>query len=187
MVLAAGASSRLGHPKQLVLHEGEPLVRRAAAAARDAGADPVVVVLGAHAAHVAPALLGLAAVRTVVNEAWATGMASSLAAGLRAVTADEACDGVLVTLADQPLVDATALRGLLAAFGAEHRVVASAYDGTIGVPAVFGREHVAELLALGGDAGAGAWLRRRRHAVATVPLAAASLDVDTPDDEARLR
>ena len=104
VVLAAGGSARLGRSKQLVVHEGEPLVRRAARAALDAGAEPVIVVLGAHADLVRQALDGLP-VSAVVNDAWETGMASSLRIGARAAL-DAGCDAVLVTLADQPLVDA---------------------------------------------------------------------------------
>ena len=191
MLLAAGGSSRLGRPKQLLVHRGEPLVRRAARAALDAGAAPVVAVLGADADAVRAALAGLPGVRTVVNAQWATGLASSLAAGIGAVLGDgahdaEARDGVLVLLADQPLVDADALRRLLQAFDAGHRVVASSYAGTLGVPAVFGREHLAALQAIGGDRGAGAWLRERRAEVTAVPMDAAALDVDTAADVARL-
>ena len=168
------------------MHEGEPLVRRIAAAAVEAGADPVVVVLGANAALIAPVLDGLASVNTVVNEDWSNGLASSLVRGLSAVLEEAACDAVLVTLADQPLVDAAALRRLMAAFGGERRIVASAYDDTMGVPAVFAREHVADLMRLTGDAGAGAWLRSRANEVTCVPLDVAAVDIDTPSDTAHL-
>jgi CTP:molybdopterin cytidylyltransferase MocA len=186
LVLSAGASSRLGRPKQLVTYHGEPLVRRAAAAAVAAGAAPVVVVLGAHAGAVEPALAGLTGVSTTTNEQWAQGIASSLAAGIRAVTALADCDGVLITLSDQPLVDATALRELVAAFDGTRRIVAAEYDGTVGVPALIGREHLDELLQLSGDAGAGRWLRARLAAVTRVPTPGAALDIDTVDDLARL-
>jgi CTP:molybdopterin cytidylyltransferase MocA len=175
----------MGHPKQLIVHEGQPLVARAAAAARDAGADPVVVVLGAHAGEIEPALAGLG-VRVALNPEWESGLASSLTAGLRAALRDDRWDGALVTLADQPLIDAAILRSLITAFQNGARLVASGYQGLPGVPALFGREHVPELLALTGDAGAGPWLRQRLSELTIVPLDAALLDLDTPADAARL-
>ena len=160
-------------------------MRRIAAAAIDAGANPIIVVLGADAERIAPALSGLQAT-TVVNARWNEGMASSLATGLGAVVAAAPCDGVLVTLADQPLVDAAALRRLLAAFDGRRRIVASAYADTIGVPAVFGREHLDDLMRLTGDAGAGGWLRSRATEVTSIPLAGAAIDIDTVADATRL-
>ena len=162
------------------MHEGEPLVRRIAAAAVEVGASPVVVVLGANAEIIAPALSGLASVQTVVNQEWSKGLSSSLAVGLSVVLEDPSWDAVLVTLADQPLIDAPVLRRLIAPFGGERRIVASAYNDTIGVPAVFAREHVDDLMRLTGDAGAGTWLRSRRSEVTSVPLDVAALDIDTP-------
>jgi molybdenum cofactor cytidylyltransferase len=162
------------------------MVRRIAMAAVEAGASPVVVVLGANAEMIAPVLLGLASVTTVVNRQWSNGLASSLATGLSAVLEDTPCDAVLVTLADQPHVNAAALRRLIAAFDGERRIVASAYDNTMGVPAVFAREHVDALMRLTGDAGAGAWLRSRPSEVTCVPLDLAALDIDTLSDAAHL-
>ncbi|MDQ3674631.1 MAG: nucleotidyltransferase family protein [Gemmatimonadota bacterium] len=186
VVLAAGASARLGFPKQLIVHEGQPLVRRIAMAAVEADADPVVVVLGANADMIAPALEGLASVRVIVNHEWSKGLASSLAAGIATVFAGNRCEALLVTLADQPLVDAAALRRLMAAFDAEHRIVASAYDDTIGVPAVFAREHAEELMRLSGNTGASGWLRDRAGEVTRIPLEGAAVDVDTAADVAGL-
>ena len=190
VVLAAGASTRLGYPKQLVAHEGIPLVRRAAEAARDAGTRPVVVVLGAGADAIAPTLDALSGVQVHVHADWADGLASSLGAGLRALdetAGDDPCDGVLVTLGDQPLVDAEALCRLLAAFAAGARIVAARYADALGAPAVFGREHLPALCALEGDHGAGRWLRAHRELVTAVSTEAAALDVDTPADVVRLR
>lgn len=186
VVLAAGASTRFGSPKQLLTLDGLPLVRRAASAAVDAGAYPVVVVIGADATLVAPALSGLKSVRTVVNHNWASGLASSLVTGLHSLFDGATLDGVLVTLADQPHVDAAALRILLAVFGSENRIVAATYQNTIGVPAVFGREHVAGLMNLTGDTGAGQWLRSHASEVKCIPLGDAALDIDTPSDVVRL-
>jgi molybdenum cofactor cytidylyltransferase len=168
------------------MHDGEPLVRRTARAVAEVGVTPVVVVLGANADMIAPALIDLPAVTIVLNEDWNKGLASSLRAGLAAVLEDSSCDAVLVALADQPLVDSHALRRLVAAFDGERRLVASGYNGTIGVPAVFSREHAEDLMNLTGDAGAGPWLRNRTD-VTRIDLGAAALDVDTVDDLQRLR
>ena len=185
--MAAGGSTRLGSPKQLILYENQPLVRRAAIAALDAGVSRVVVVLGAHAAAVGATLSDLPSVALAPNPDWESGLASSLAVGIAAIAADVTCDAALVMLADQPHVDAEALRRLIEAFDDEHRIIASAYDETIGVPALFAREHFEDLMRLTGDRGAGSWLRSRRNEVTSVALRRASLDVDTPADVARLR
>ncbi len=187
VVLAAGGSSRFGRPKQLLMLDGDPLVKRAANAALDAGASPVVVVLGADYQLIEPALADMSPVKLVINHEWQSGLASSLAAGLRALIEVADCDGVVVTLADQPLVDAQALKRLIAPFDASHRLVAASYEGTIGVPAVFGREYVAELLHLTGDAGAGAWLRSRSSEVTPISLDSGGLDIDTPTDAELLK
>ena len=188
-MLAAGSSARLGRPKQLVPYEGEPLVRRAARAVVQAGAQPVVVVLGAHADLVAPALDGVAGVVAVAHARWADGMGASLAAGLDALDSlapRDPFDGVLLTVCDQPLVDAAALGALLAAFGGPTSAAAAEYAGTLGVPAVIGREHLNALRALTADTGAGRWLRAHAALVTRVPLPAATFDVDTEEDVARL-
>ena len=176
----------MGRVKQLIVHAGEPLVRRAAGCAVAAGADPVIVVVGAHAAEVEAAVSGLAGIRVVRNPGWESGLASSLALGLGAAIEEESCDGILVTLADQPLVDAGVLGPLMAAFRAGARIVASGYDGVPGVPALFGREHAPALMGLTGDAGAGGWMRDRLADVTIIPLERAAHDLDTPEDLARL-
>jgi CTP:molybdopterin cytidylyltransferase MocA len=187
VVLAAGGSARLGVPKQLIDFHGEPLVRRAARSVAEAGAALVIVVTGAEATDIARALGGLSHTSTVVNEQWSTGLASSLATALRELQRlDARADGVLIATADQPLVDASAFRRLLAAFGEGARLVASEYSATIGVPAVIGREHFNALLALEGDLGAGRWLRAQGDAVRRIPLPEATVDIDTAEDAERL-
>jgi len=186
IILAAGASTRLGYPKQLIEHEGVALVRRAATSALDAGARPALVVVGASSKEVTEALDGLDGVQILYNERWESGLASSLSAGLVALSADKAIDGALVMVVDQPLVDAVALGKLLAAFDDQHRIVASAYDDIVGVPVVIGSEHFPALMSLEGDQGAGRWLRSRLADVTQVDVASASVDIDTPEDAERL-
>jgi CTP:molybdopterin cytidylyltransferase MocA len=154
VLLAAGASRRMGRPKQLLVWRGDTLVRRAACAALEAGVDELIAVVGASADEVAAALAGLDA-RVVHHERWAEGLGSSIAAGARAASGD----AVLLLLADQPGVDAPLLAELIAGMRAGHARVACAYAGVIGVPALFSDPtDLAALRALSGDRGARALL-----------------------------
>jgi len=188
VVLAAGASRRLGRAKQLARVRGEPLVRRAARAALEAGCAPVFVVTGARAAAVEAALAGIP-VACVRNAAHAEGLASSIRAGVAAVAdTTPLCDGVLVALVDQPAAGAALLRALRARFEAAlgARIVACAYAGALGAPAVFPRALFRELAALRGDRGAKAILEARGEEVIAVPFADGARDVDTEEDAAQL-
>jgi molybdenum cofactor cytidylyltransferase len=176
----------MGYPKQLIEHEGDTLVRKAAVAALGAGGNPVIVVVGASWEEVVECFDGLEGVTILYNERWESGLASSLSAGLGALNADTSIDGALVMVADQPLVDAEALQKLVAAFDERHRVVASAYDDIVGVPVVIGSEHFEALMNLSGDEGAGRWLRARLAEVTQIDVASASVDIDTPEDAERL-
>jgi molybdenum cofactor cytidylyltransferase len=188
VILAAGASVRLGRPKQLLEIDGQPLVARAAAAALTAGASPVVVVLGAGAEQIRPALTGLKVV-AVLNLAWSEGMASSVRTGLQALgAADPGIDAVLLTVCDQPAFDADVIQRLLTALQTSGRGIAAArYAGRNGVPALFRREHFFALSALKGDQGARTLLNGNPDGVAAVDLPDLSLDLDTPEDLARWR
>jgi molybdenum cofactor cytidylyltransferase len=196
VVLAAGDSSRLGSPKQLVLYQGLPLVARAARAALKAGADPVVVILGANAEAVDAALSGIPVI-PVVNPEWSQGMGTSVATGVKAIMAQApSVNAVIVLLADQPLVDDAALGRLLDTWtdsdagpsdGGVHTTIAAAeYAGTVGVPAVFGRAHFTALCSLPPAAGAARLLRHIDARVRLVAMREAAMDVDTAEDLERL-
>ncbi|MCE5233747.1 MAG: nucleotidyltransferase family protein [Mizugakiibacter sp.] len=178
VLLAAGASRRLGRPKQLVAIDGEPLVRRAARLALATVPADAVVVLGADATAVAAAVRGLA-VRPLRAPGWEHGMGASLRAGLDALA--PACAGALVLLCDQPALDAAHLEALLAAWRLDPAgAAASAYAGVLGVPAVLPRAWFPHVDA-GADRGARDLLRSRAAAVRAVPRAALADDLDTPD------
>ena len=174
LILAAGAGRRMGGPKALLAFEGETLLRRAARAALEAGCDPVVAVTGDWDSG----LDGLA-VRAVVNPVAAEGMASSIRAGIAALP--PGAKSVLILTVDQPAVDESLLRRLLALAAADPtRPAACAYAGTVGIPAVFPRRLFPDLLPLRGDRGAKAILLRENTAVLPFPEGAA--DLDTPGD-----
>ncbi len=183
VILAAGGSTRLGRPKQLLELDGEPLVRRAARAAAEAGYAPVVVVVGAAAAEVGAALAE-GPFEVVENPGWRAGVASSIRRGLAAVLALRPdVSGVLLAVCDQPRVGAAHLAALAAVLDdGVHSIAASSYAGTLGVPALFERATFGELEALVGDQGAKPVVTREPGRVAAVPLPGGEWDVDTEVD-----
>ncbi len=180
IVLAAGEGSRFGGTKQISRVRGKPLAQHAIDAATEAGVDEVVVVLGHDAERVREALrLGTA--RWVVNPAYATGMASSLSAGL--AHADPGSEGAVILLADQPGITAQHVRALLEAFGARRSpIVRLAFRSGPG-PALIARELWADVARLEGDVGARALIERRPELVENVDVGGdAPVDVDEPGD-----
>jgi molybdenum cofactor cytidylyltransferase len=187
VLLAAGSSRRLGHPKQLLQFEGESLLRRAARLALGAGCSPVCVVLGYRAARLTLELAGLAA-RVVVNKDWPQGMGTSVRCGVHAALA--ACpesDNLLLLVCDQPALGAAHLARLLSLHRASGQpITASEYNGEPGVPAVFARSIFRELLALRQDTGARTIIRRDAARVQCLPWPEGAFDIDIPDDFRKL-
>ena len=187
VILAAGSSSRMGSPKQILQFRGESLLRRAALAALGAGCSPVIVVTGAHAELSRRELEGLDA-REVLNPDWETGMASSINAGIEGLLREDPdASAAVLMLCDQPHVTADVLSSLISAHRVTHRpVIASTYGGSFGVPALFGRPLFAELARLEGGAGAKQVIQRYASEAHFVPFAGGEVDVDTRDDFSRL-
>ncbi|MHB1021838.1 MAG: nucleotidyltransferase family protein [Acidobacteriaceae bacterium] len=187
VVLAAGASTRLGQPKQLVTIEEETLVDRAVRLAVAAGASPVFVVLGANADAIR-SKAKLAGAVVVENAAWAEGMASSIRCGVDAVhTSVPQASGVLLMACDQPAVTAEHLQGLIAASIRDKKIAASQYGGRLGIPAAFPASEFVNLLQLTGESGARDVLRKNPASITALAFAAGELDVDTPEDLMMLR
>lgn len=187
IVLAAGCSRRLGTPKQLLELGGEPLVRRAARVALEAGLWPVVVVVGDRAEEVRAALAGLPVV-TVANAVVLQGLSGSIRVGLERLTeCAPGARGVVMMACDQPAVQAGHLRALAAAQRNPGALVASSYAGALGVPALVPAALFPELRALTGEGGCGELLSRHAPRVVPVPLPGGDLDVDTPEDWARAK
>jgi molybdenum cofactor cytidylyltransferase len=183
IVLAAGASTRLGQDKQLVRVGGEPLLRRTARMAAEAGCAPVVVVLGFEADRMQAELEGLA-LEVVVHPGWAEGMGSSLRRGVEVARGMEAVpDAVLVLVCDQPRLSVEHLGALIERQRQSSApITASAYAGRAGVPAIFARRVFLELAGLQGDRGARDLIRRHGEAVETVAWPEGSVDLDVPED-----
>ncbi|GAA3929575.1 nucleotidyltransferase family protein [Hymenobacter algoricola] len=187
LLLAAGSSSRLGRPKQLLPYQGQTLLRRAAeTAVAAAEGGPVVVVTGALHEALLPELAGLPL--TVVRcPAWALGMGASLHAGLAALEAAGPLPALTVLLCDQPHVTPALLWQLRAAHAATGRPIAACeYAGVRGVPVFFAAAALALLRALPAAAGAGQLLKQHPQLVAPVPFPAGAMDVDTEEQYAAL-
>lgn len=184
LVLAAGASTRLGQPKQLVRLGGRPALHIVVSSAVSLVGHAVSVVVGAHAREMTH-LLAHSPASVIVNRHWEEGMASSLRFGLAALP--PACEAVLILLGDQVAVTADDLRRLAGAWKSEEGMIAaSVYDQHVGVPAIFPRLCFSELAELRGDQGARMVLERNSYRLVRVPMSNAAIDLDTPDDLATL-
>ena len=207
LLLAAGAGSRLGTPKALVILDGQPLVARGAGLLAAAGCVPVLVTVGAAADEVLAALAGAVprgpgeppaaqvaqAPQVVRVDGWAEGVGASLRAGLGALgpAAAPAVDAVVVTLVDQPFVSPVLVRRLITAAGGAGRpaAVVAGYGGQPRNPVLLRREIWPEVTRLAvGDVGARAWLRAHPERVLVVGCDDVGRpdDLDTPADLARL-
>jgi epoxide hydrolase-like predicted phosphatase len=176
IVLAGGDSSRLGTPKQLQSAGTDTLLRHTLRTALDSGADTTIVVLGAHAERLAEHIRDLP-VQLVRNPEWASGLSSSLRAGVNA--APKTAAAALLLVADQPAISATLLRAIIERWrAAPDAPVACAYGGTVGVPALLPRALFDELRDLRGDTGAKPVLVRHRERLLTVEFPDGTLDVD---------
>jgi 4-nitrophenyl phosphatase len=186
IILAAGASTRFGQPKQLLDWGGRPLAAHAADTALEAGLKPVIVVLGCQA-EAARAALGARPVQAVMNWRWEEGLSTSMQAGLAALPPET--DGAILMQCDQPLLTAGLLQALAARFeesGAA--IVHPAHEGRRGTPTLFSRELFSELAAVSGDVGGRAVIANHPGEVATVEVVDpdALADIDTPEDYERL-
>lgn len=183
IILAAGGSSRLGEPKQFLVHAGETLVRRAALAATAAGCAPIVVVAGDHVKRIREEVAGLSA-DVFHHPQWRLGIGSSLRSGVaHALAVAPKLGALIIMVCDQPFVTSQILKALIAAHAnARKPGIACAYAGTIGVPALFGRSLFAELAVLADGEGAKRILVSRPTDFGCIDFQNGQIDIDTPAD-----
>jgi molybdenum cofactor cytidylyltransferase len=186
IILAAGRSSRLGRPKQLLDLGGKPLLRATLDNALASSLDRVFLVLGHEAVAISRAL-GLHPATVVVNDHFADGQASSVVAGVNALPDQTAA--AMLLLGDQPGVTPAIIDGVVAAWrAADAQIAAPVYGGTLGNPVLFRRDLFPELLRLAGDEGARRLVREHSPDVLRVPidLSDPPPDIDTEADYQRL-
>jgi molybdenum cofactor cytidylyltransferase len=186
VILAAGGSSRMGQPKQLLKFRGTSLLRRAIETAFAVPADQVIVVLG-HAADQLMLECQATSATVVLNDQWQEGVSTSLRGGLAAVSSE--ARGVFIYPADMPLVTPEALRELAHRQQISGRPAAMTEAGGIrGVPVFITRSLFPALMIQEGDVGGAQYLRGHPEAVEAVHFDDPDLvrDVDRPEDYARL-
>ena len=182
LVLAAGGSSRLGAPKQLLRIRGRRLLSRVIDSAEAVTPGRVVVVVGADALRMRSLIRRHhPGTHSVDNSRWAEGMAGSLQAGLSVLPSR--ATAALLLLSDQPAVGEASLRRLIRAWRRRPgKPVAAAYGQVVGVPAILPRALWREARELRGDTGARELLRAGQTVAAEVDMPEAAWDIDTPDD-----
>ena len=183
VILAAGASSRMGKPKQLLTYDGSILLKNIIQKALASNAHTVLVVLGANAELVKKEI-EKENITIVINHEWKEGMASSMIKGLDTLlTTNPSIDGVIFMMCDQPFVSVSLLNDLIATQQATAKpVIASNYGNTIGPPTLFHKSIFPALLKLKGDTGAKGIVQEHANEVATVYFPDGSIDIDTATD-----
>jgi molybdenum cofactor cytidylyltransferase len=183
VIVAAGESSRLGQPKQLLNVRGKTLVRGAVDAAIEANCSPVIVVTGDAHAEIKNALTATNAI-LVQNSQWKQGVGTSIRAGIQHLLGNApGVDAAVLLVCDQPFVDRDLVIGLIGLHSDTGKpIVASAYADTLGVPALFDASIFRELLRLDGDSGAKTIILSNRARVAEFSFPKGDVDIDTPQD-----
>ena len=188
IILAAGASTRMGTPKQLLLYQGCSFIRHITECAIASVCQPIAIVLGANAERIKPEISQFS-VQIVENQQWAEGMSASIRVGLEALLAiNQNLEAVVIALCDQPFVSSQTLNQLVEAYHFTGKlIIASEYSGTLGVPALFNHTLFSELMSLKNTEGAKQLIKKHSHEVFSTPFPDGAIDIDTPKDYEQLQ
>lgn len=182
ILLAAGASSRMGQSKQLLPVHGEPLLLKTVKTAIASGVERIIVVLGDNEAEHRKIISGLA-IQIEVNKEWEKGMGSSIKRGLTLLSLDDQLKGVIIMVCDQPLITAEHIRHLVERYTQNHMpIVASGYGQTAGVPVFFSTRFFKELSHLPDHQGAKNLILENREYVSVLDFPDGQIDLDTMED-----
>jgi molybdenum cofactor cytidylyltransferase len=187
IILAAGNSSRLGRPKQLLPYRGQTLLTHTTTQILNAGVHPVVVVTGAFHEEVSDSLHAQP-LDIVFNPAWQEGMASGIVAGLSKILKQHPdVNAVVITVCDQPFISSELLLQMVNTHDASGKaIIACTYADSVGTPVLFGRKYFQQLLALSGSEGAKKILKQHPADLATIPFPDGQIDIDTIEDAQKL-
>lgn len=187
IILAAGGSTRLGQPKQLLLFRGKTLLKHTIEQALQSRCRPVIVVLGSQAEQIELEINSFPII-IVKNMNWKQGMSGSIQTGiehLQAIQPDSL--GVVITLCDQPFISAQLIDQLVETHEqTQNSMVVSEYDNILGVPALFSKTFFDQLINLDTTQGAKSLIKSYPHHRSIVPFPLGILDIDTPQDYEQL-
>lgn len=188
VILAGGASTRLGRPKQLLQYRGKTLLNHAVNEAINAKADAVVVILGKNA-DLFEGEIDNQEVRVVINKNWKEGMASSVRLGLDTLLKSKPyIDAVILMVCDQPHISSSVLNELITKQQkTTKQIVTCNYGESIGPPALFHKKYFRDLAKLNGDVGARNIIEQNMHDVAMILFPEGNIDIDTEDDYEALK
>jgi len=188
VILAAGASTRLGKPKQLLQYHGKTLLNHAVNEAINAKADAVVIILGKNA-DLFKNEIDNEKVRVVINKDWEEGMASSVRLGLDTLLKIRPyIDAVMFMVCDQPHISSLVLNELITAQQkTTKQIVTCSYGESIGPPALFHKKYFREMEKLKGDVGARNIIQQNMNDVATILFPDGKIDIDTEEDYEALK
>lgn len=183
VILAAGASTRLGKPKQRLKYNGNSLLQNAIDASVNSVAASVVVVLGANADDILQET-NKSGINTIINTEWEEGMASSIRIGLNELLfISPVTEAVIFMVCDQPYISSELINELIQThLDTGKPMVTCNYGETIGPPALFHRSLFNELMKLKGDAGARKIIQQHIDAIATISFTKGNIDIDTAED-----
>ncbi|NII83538.1 MULTISPECIES: NTP transferase domain-containing protein [unclassified Pedobacter] len=183
IILAAGNSSRLGRPKQLLDYKGKTLLKTVINEALETNCKPVIVVLGAYAKEIAGQHQH-DQINFVINESWKNGMASSIVAGLSTlVKKNSEIESIIIAVADQAFIKMSNFNNLIEKQKETGKnIIASSYNETIGTPVLFKKDYFEALLSLKGTEGAKSILKQYPQDLETVAFEHGGIDIDTETD-----
>jgi molybdenum cofactor cytidylyltransferase len=181
IVLAAGNSSRLGEPKQLLPYQNKTLLQHILDEAKNAKLDPVICVTGYEAERIAESIADTGTT-IVYNKQWPEGMGTGISAGIKQVL-NTAVDSVILAVSDQPHVTAELFRTMVANMDESKKgIVACSYAGTLGTPVLFKKKYFNQLIALNGQEGAKHIVKANLSDVTELEFENGQVDIDTKQD-----
>lgn len=188
IILAAGKSSRMGKPKQLLPFKGKTLIENAIDAAKESAIGEVVLVLGANSKNILEQI-DQENISVCVNANWQQGVASSIVKGLQiSMKTNPELKGVLIMTGDQPFVTADLLNKLILKYeNTRLPIIASTFKDTMGSPAFFDKSLFSKLLELKGDVGAKKIIMQNKNSTACIPFQKGEIDIDTQQDYDNLK